>query len=136
MSVELRHQVKDLTTLIEDYRFLQTNGLRSIPELDRYISDTQTHIKELEHERSLLRNKVRRETDPAVLADNRTQRSEITIKHIEPLRKNLKRAQKIRVKSPHLHNLLEQEFDLEAPYCKFDRSGKIVQRDAPGYGTR
>ena len=136
MSVELRHQVKDLTTLIEDHSFLQTTGLRTIPQLDKYIEDTQTKITELERERSLLRNKIRRETDPAVLADNKTQRSEITNKHIEPLRKNLKRAQKIREKSPRLHSLLEQELDLEAPYCKFDRNGKIVQRDAPGYGAR
>ena len=136
MSVELRHQVKDLTTFIEDYRFLQTTGLRTIPQLDRYIEDTQTKITELEHERSLLRNKVRRETDPAILADNKAARSEITNTHIEPLRKNLKQAQKIREKSPHLHSLLEQELDLEAPYCKFDRNGKIVQRDAPGYGAR
>ena len=136
MSVELRHQVKDLTTLIEDHSFLQTTGLRTFPELDRYITDTQTQIKDYERERGLLRNKIRRETDPEILADNRAARSEITNKHIEPLRKNLKRAQKIREKSPHLHDLLEQELDMEAPYCKFDRSGKIVQRDAPSYGAR
>ena len=136
MSVELRHQVKDLTTLIEDYRFLQTNGLRTIQQLDRYIEDTQTQIQALEHERGLLRNKVRHETDPAVLADNRAARSEITNQHIEPLRKNLKRAQKIREKSPHLHSLFEQELTMEAPYCKLDRSGKIMQKDAPTYGAR
>lgn len=136
MSVELRHQVKDLTTLIEDHRFLQTTGLRTIPQLDKYIEDTQIQIQELERERGLLRNKIRRETDPAVLADNKAARSEITNQHIEPLRKNLKRAQKIREKSPHLHDLLEQELVMEAPYCKFDRNGKIVQRDAPSYGAR
>ena len=136
MSVELRHQVKDLTTLIEDHRFLQTNGLRTIPQLDKYIEDTQTKITEPERERSLLRNKIRRETDPAVLADNRAARSEITKNHIEPLRKNLKRAQKIREKSPHLHDLLEQELDMEAPYCRFGRDGRVVMKDAPDRGAR
>ena len=136
MSVELRHQVKDLTTLIEDHRFLQTNGLRTIPQLDRYITDTQTQIKDYEHERGLLRNKIRRETDPEILADNRAARSEITNKHIEPLRKDLKRAQKIREKSPHLHSLLEQELDMEAPYCRLTRDGRVVMKDAPGYGAR
>ena len=136
MSVELRHQVKDLTTLIEDHRFLQTNGLRTIPQLDRYIENTKTQIQELEHERGLLRNKIRRETDPAVLADNRAARSEITNKHIEPLRKNLKRAQKIREKSPHLHDLLEQELDMEAPYCRLTRDGRVVMKDAPDRGAR
>ena len=136
MSVELRHQVKDLTTLIEDHRFLQTTGLRTIPQLDRYMEDTQTKIAELERERSLLRNKVRRETDPEILADNRAVRSEITNKHIQPLRKNLKRAQKIREKSPHLHDLLEQELDMEAPYCRFDRDGHVVMKDAPNRGAK
>lgn len=135
MSVELRHAVKDLQQFIYDYKFLREADIHTFPQLDKYIEDTQTKITELEHERSLLRNKIRRETDPAVLENNKTQRSEIT-KHIEPLRKNLKRAQKIREKSPRLHSLLEQELDLEAPYCKFDRNGKIVQRDAPGYGAR
>ena len=136
MSVELRHQVKDLQQLIHDYNFLRENDIQTLPELDRYITDTQTKITELEHERGLLRNKVRRETDPAVLADNKAARSEITNKHIEPLRKNSKRAQKIREKSPHLHSLLEQELAMEAPYYRLDRSGKIVQKDAPTYGAR
>ena len=136
MSVELRHQVKDLQQLIHDYNFLRENDIQTLPELDRYITDTQTKITELEHERGLLRNKVRREADPAVLADNKATRSEITNKHIEPLRKNSKRAQKIREKSPHLHSLLEQELAMEAPYYRLDRSGKIVQKDAPTYGAR
>ena len=136
ISVDLRHQVKDLTTLIEDHKFLKTTGLRTIPQLDRYIENTQTKIAEMERERYLLRNKVRRETDPAVLADNRAARSEITKNHIEPLRKNLKRAQKIREKSPHLHDLLEQELDMEAPYCRFGRDGRVVMKDAPDQGAR
>ena len=136
MSVKLRHQVKDLQQLIYDHNFLREADIHTLPQLDRYIADTKTQIKDYERERSLLRNKIRRETDPAVFADNRAARSKITNKHIDPLRRNLKRAQRIKDKSPHLHRLLEQELDLEAPYCKFDRNGKIVQRDAPGYGAR
>ena len=135
MSVELRHTVKDLTTLIENHKFLQTTGLRTISQLDRYIENTQTKIAEMERERSLLRNKVRRETDPAVLADNRAARSEIT-KHIEPLRKNLDRAKRIRDKSPHLYDLVRQEFEMEAPYRKLDRNGKMIFKDAPDHGAR
>ena len=136
MSVELRHAAKDLTTFIEDHRFLKTTGLRTIPQLDRYIESTKTQIEEFERERSLLRNKIRRESDPAVLTDNRAQRSEITNKHIEPLRKNLKRAQRIREKSPHLYELLRQELELEAPYRRIDRNGKVVFKDTPERGAR
>ena len=136
MSVELRHQVKDLQQLIFDHNFLREADIHTLPQLDRYIENTKTQIQELERERSLLRNKIRRENDPEVLADNRTQRSEITNKHIEPLRKDLKRARKIREKSPYLHSLLEKELEMEAPYCRLTRDGKIIFKDAPELGAR
>ena len=135
MSVELRHAVKDLQEFIGDYHFLRDVGIRTIPELDRYIESTQTKITELERERNLLRNKVRRESDPAVLAENKAARSEITNNHIEPLRKNLKRARKIREKSPHLYELLRQELQMEAPYAAI-RGGKVIFKNAPERGAR
>ena len=136
MSVELRHQVKDLQQLIYDHNFLREADIHTLPQLDRYIEDTQTKITELERERSLLRNKIRRETDPAVLEDNRTARSEITKNHIKPLRKNLDRAKRIRDKSPHLYDLVRQEFEMEAPYRQLDRNGKMIFKDAPDKGAR
>jgi len=136
MSVELRHQVKDLQQLIYDHNFLREADIHTFPQLDRYIESTKTQIQELERERSLLRNKIRRETDPAVLAVNRTQRSEITKNHIEPLRKNLKRAQKIKDKSPHLYELLKDELQREAPFVKITRDGHVVMKDAPEWGAR
>ena len=136
MSVELRHAVKDLQQFIHDYNFLREADIHTFPQLDRYIEDTQEKITELERERSLLRNKIRRETDPAVLADNRAARSEITKKHIEPLRKNLDRAKRIKDKSPHLYDLVRQEFEMEAPYRQLDRNGKMIFKDAPEKGAR
>ena len=136
ISVELRHAVKDFQQFIHDYNFLREADIHTFPQLDRYIESTQNKIQELERERSLLRNKIRRETDPEVLADNRTQRSEITNKHIEPLRKNLDRAKRIRDKSPHLYDLVRQEFEMEAPYRQLDRNGKMIFKDAPDKGAR
>ena len=136
MSVELRHAVKNLQQFIYDYNFLREAEIHTFPQLDRYIESTQNKIQELERERSLLRNKIRRETDPEVLADNRTQRSEITNKHIEPLRKNLDRAKRIRDKSPHLYDLVRQEFEMEAPYRQLDRNVKMIFKDAPDKGAR
>ena len=63
MSVELRHAVKDLKQFVYDYNFLREADIHTLPQLDRYIESTQTKISELEHERSLIRNKARRETD-------------------------------------------------------------------------
>ena len=136
MSVELRHAVKDLKQFIYDYNFLREADIHTFPQLDRYIEDTQTKITELERERGLLRNKIRRETDPTVLADNRAARSEITKNHIEPLRKNLDRAKRIKDKSPHLYDLVRQEFEMEAPYRQLDRNGKMIFKDAPDKGAR
>ena len=135
LSVDLRHKTKDLQQLIYDHKFLREADIHTFPQLDRYIEDTQTKITKLEHERSLLRNKIRRETDPTLLADNRAARSEIT-KHIEPLRKALDRAKRIRDKSPHLYDLVRQEFEMEAPYRKLDRNAKMIFKDAPDRGAR
>ena len=136
MSVELRHLAKDLQQLIYDHNFLREADIHTLPQLDRYIENTKTQIQELERERSLLRNKIRRETDPEVLADNRTQRSKITKNQIEPLRKNLKWAQKIKDKSPHLYELLKDELQREAPFVKITRDGHVVMKDAPERGAR
>ena len=95
MSVELRHTVKDVQRLIHDYNFLWETGIRTIPQLDIYIEDTERQIKEYETERSRLRNKVRREKDPAIFADNKASRSEITKNKIEPLRNSLKYAKRL-----------------------------------------
>ena len=64
ISVELRHAVKDFQQFIHDYNFLREADIHTFPQLDRYIESTQNKIQELERERSLLRNKIRRETDP------------------------------------------------------------------------
>ena len=122
MSVELRHCVKDLTEYIHDHDFLNENGIRTFHELDKYIADTKSQIQELEHERSSLRNKIRREKSPEIKAANREERSKIT-EHIEPLRKKLKRAKRISEKSPHIYELLKTEAGLERPglYRNYER---------------
>ena len=113
LSPEARCLERDIKQYVFDYRFLQKNKIHTAAELNKYIIDTQSEITKLEHERSLLRNKVRRETDPEILAENKAARSQITKEHITPLRKNLKRAKRIFEQSPHLYELLRQERTLE-----------------------
>ena len=112
LSADLRHLERDLKQYVFDHRFMQKNDLHTLDQLNRYISDTQKQISELEHERSLLRNKIRREKSPEVKAENREQRQKIT-EHITPLRKDLKRAKRIMEQSPHLYDLIKQEHALE-----------------------
>ena len=120
MSVELRHCVKDLTEYVHDYRFMQKNGLHTLSQLNDYIHDTQKQISELEHERGLLRNKIRREKSPEVKAENREQRQKIT-EHITPLRKDLKRAKRIMEQSPHLYDLIKQEHSFELQVKEYQK---------------
>ena len=112
LSADMRHLERDLEQYVFDHRFMQKNDLHTLDQLNRYISDTQKQISELEHERSLLRNKIRREKSPEVKAENREQRHRIT-EHITPLRKDLKRAKRIMEESPHLYDLIKQEHALE-----------------------
>jgi len=115
--------------LIYDYNFLRDTGIRTIPQLDIYIEDTERQIKEYETERSRLRNKIRREKEPAILADNKARRSEITKNKIEPLRNGLKYAKRIRERSSHLYDLLKEELKMEAPYKRINRNGEVVFYD-------
>ncbi len=74
LSANMRHLERDLKQYVFDYRFMQKNDLHTVKQLNRYISDTQKQINELEHERGLLRNKIRHEKSPEVKAENREQR--------------------------------------------------------------
>lgn len=112
LSADMRHLERDLKQYVFDHRFMQKNNLHSLKQLNDYIIATQKQINELEHERGLLRNKIRREKSPEVKAENRDQRHRIT-EHITPLRKDLKRAKRIMEQSPHLYDLIKQEHALE-----------------------
>ena len=129
LSVELRHCLKDIEQFISDYKFLQDNGIRTFSQLDGFITKTENEINGFERKRNLLRNKVRRETDKAVLAENKAERSEITREHIVPLRKRLNKAKGIREISPHLCELLQTELEMERPFRRMTRDGKIVLKD-------
>ena len=95
LSAELRHELKNVVQFHADYRFLKDNGLHSVVDLDRDIRETEESISALTVQRSKLRNRVRHETDPVALADNKTERAAIT-GQITPLRQRLKRLHRIR----------------------------------------
>lgn len=112
LSSDLRHEEKNLKQFISDYRFLQDNNIRTIPELQNCITETQTQIADLEAQRNKLSNKIRRPKSPEEQSENKERRKAVTTE-ITPLRKKLKQAEKIFEKSPHLYELLKTEHDLE-----------------------
>lgn len=112
LSPDLRAAEKDLKAYISDYHFLQNNNIRTIPELQNCITETQERIADLETERNKISNKIRRPKSPEEKAEYKEQRKVVTTE-ITPLRKKLKQAVKILEKSPHLYELLKTEHDLE-----------------------
>ena len=112
LSVDLRHEVKDLKQYISDYHFMRNNNIETLEDLYNDIESTKAQISELEHQRYKYDNKRRRGKTTGGINIYKEKRKEIT-KQITPLRKRLKQAEKIWDKSPHLLELVKQEHSLE-----------------------
>ena len=112
LSAELRHEMKNVVQFHSDYRFLKDNGLHSISDLDRDIRRTKETISTLTEQRSKVRNRVRHETDPIALADNKAERAVIT-NQIATLRQRIKHLKHIQKDTPRLLNLLRTELQAE-----------------------
>ena len=117
LSPELRFAVKDVQNYIYDHEFLRNNDIHTIPQLEQNIKDTKSEIASLESERKKTSNRIRRAKTPEDMAELKTHRKDIT-KKITPLRKQLRRAEQILEKSPHLYELLREERRLEKQKIK------------------
>lgn len=94
------------------YSLYKENKLHTFEDLDRDIAQTEAQIAVLETKRGKVRNQIRHETDPTVLAENKEQRAAIT-KEITGLRNRVKRVKRIRKDAPRLLNLLKTELRRE-----------------------
>ncbi len=112
LSVQLRHEERDLKQYISDYHFMRNNDIETLEDLYNDIESTKTEIAKLERQRSDIDNKRRRAKTSGDINIYKEKRKEIT-KQITPLRKRLKQAKKIWDKSPHLLELVKQEQSLE-----------------------
>lgn len=112
LSANLRHELKNYAQFCSDQRFLKGNRLHTPDDLDRDIEQTEAQITALETKRCKVRNQIRHETDPQILAENKAERAAITAQ-IAPLRKRIKRLQRIRKDAPRLLNLLRTELRRE-----------------------
>ena len=112
LSANLRHELKDIAQIESDRRFLKENKLHTPDDLDRDVEQTETQIAALETKRGKVRNQIRHETDPTVLAENKEQRAAITAE-ITALRNRVKRVKRIRKEAPRLLNLLRTELQRE-----------------------
>ena len=112
LTAELRHELRNVAQFHSDYRFLKDSGLHSVADLGKEIQRTEAQITALDRQRSKVRNRIRHETDPQVLSENRQDRAEIT-QQIQPLRQRIKRLQRIQKDTPGLLNLLKTELRAE-----------------------
>lgn len=112
LSPDLRHEMQDLNEFRQDYHFLQKEGIQTIAELEQKQADLGKEIASLEQERSKADNVRRRAKSPEEKKKAMERRRELSAK-IKPLREKLKRAERILQKSPHLFELLKQEYGLE-----------------------
>ena len=124
LSVQLRHEERDLKQYISDYHFMRNHDIETLEDLYNDIQRTKTEISELEKQRSDYDNKRRRAKTPDDIQFYKDKRKGIT-KQITPLRKRLKQAEKIWDKSPHLLDLVKEEQSLEQKaigrYKNYDR---------------
>ena len=112
LTAELRHELRNVAQFHSDYRFLKDTGLHSVADLEKEITQSESRIVALTEQREKLRNRIRHETDPQILSDNKAQRAAITTEITEQ-RNRVKRVQRIRKDTPRLLSLLRTELRVE-----------------------
>ena len=107
LSPLLREEVRKLDLYIEDYKLLCDRHIDTAEELFAFREDINTQITQLERERELIRNKIRRapEDEKEVL---KLQAKAVT-EEITPLRTQQKIVKRIAERTPQMQNLLTLE---------------------------
>lgn len=126
LSPMMRAEVQKLDKYIEEYKFLCDNHIESPKELLSFQENLSTRISELEQERYALRLKLRRVKTPEEDAALKEQAKELT-KKITPLRKELKVALRIEEHISKIHELLEQERNIEM------KRNNLIKKKERGY---
>lgn len=126
LSPLMRAEVQKLDKYIEEYKFLCDNHIESPKELLSFQESLSARISALEQERYALRLKLRRAKTPEEDVALKEQAKEITAR-ITPLRKELKVALRIEEHIPKIHELLEQERNIEM------KRNNLIKKKERGY---
>ena len=116
LSPLLREEVRKLDQYIEDYKLLCDRHIDTAEELFAFREDTNTQITQLERERELIRNKIRRAPEEEKEA-LKLQAKAVTEK-ITPLRTQQKIVKRIAERTPQMQNLLALEKQQEAQFTR------------------
>ena len=126
VSPMMRAEMRKLDQYIEEYNLLCDNNLDSPKKLLNFQENLSARISELEQERYALRLKLRRVKTPEADAALKEQAKEITAR-ITPLRKELKVALRIEEHILKIHELLEQERNIEM------KRNNLIKKKERGY---
>ena len=107
LSPLLREEVRKLDQYIEDYKLLCDRHIDTAEEFFAFREDVDTQIAQLERERELIRNKLRRAPEEGKEA-LKLQAKAVTEKII-PLRTQQKIVKRIAERTPQMQNLLTLE---------------------------
>ena len=116
LSPLLREEVRKLDQYIEDYKLLCDRHIDTAEELFAFREDVDTQIAQLERERELIRNKLRRAPEEGKEA-LKLQAKAVTEK-IAPLRTQQKIVKRIAERTPQMQNLLALERQQEAQFTR------------------
>ena len=122
----MRAEVQKLDKYIEEYKLLCDNHIESPKELLSFQENLSARISELEQERYAIRLKIRRAKTPEEDAALKLQAKEIT-KQITPLRKQRDIAKRIEEHIPKIHELLDQERNIEM------KRNNLIKKKERGY---
>ena len=126
ISPLMRAEVQKLDKYIEEYKLLCDNHIESPKELLSFQENLSARISELEQERYMVRLKIRRVKTPEEDAALKAQAKEIT-KQITPLRKQRDIVKRIEEHIPKIHELLEQERNIEM------KRNNLIKKKERGY---
>ena len=112
LSPALRQEVRKLDQTLKEYKLLCENQIDSAQELVSFIEKKSTDISALESERQKIYNRIRHPKSEDEKEQNKTAARKISAK-LKPLREDLKTAQSITERYPHILELLETERAME-----------------------
>ena len=100
---------------------MSENDIHTPEDLSQFITKTETKIKELEHERQLCRNSLRRPKPREVEEETKRKIAETT-EQITPLRGNLKSARWIEERWRRYYEMLKSEREMEKHALQKERN--------------
>ena len=112
LSPALRQEVRKLDQTLKEYKLLCENQIDSAQELVSFIEKKSTDISALESKRQKIYNRIRRPKSEEEKEQNKSAARKISAK-LKPLREDLKTAQSITERYPHILKLLETERAME-----------------------